>query len=165
MWFSLSQSRRAADDERLTTLVSELMGAQGQVIDAETRDRLLRAIPQVKDGAKTLLDLPVLAGFALKARPFQLDEKTLQLLSGEGRERLQRLRGRLGELEPWTVEALEDGLRSFAADEGIGLGKIGPLLRGVLAGGAAAPDLAGTLFALRRDEALGRIDDALSPPA
>ena len=156
---------RLADDDRLARLVVELMGAQGQAPDAEAEARLRRAIPLVKEGTKTLLDLPQLAGFALKARPFPLDDKTRGLLADGGRERLARLRARLSDLGAWDREALDGALHRFAADEGVGLGKIGPMLRGALAGGAPAPDLASTLFALRREEALARIDDALSSVA
>jgi glutamyl-tRNA synthetase len=53
-------------------------------------------------------------------------------------------------------------LREFVTAEGVGLGKIGAPLRGVLSGGAPAPDLASALTALGREESLGRIADALS---
>jgi glutamyl-tRNA synthetase len=43
----------------------------------------------------------------------------------------------------------------------VGLGKFGPLLRNVLAGGSPAPGLAETLAALGREEALARLHDAL----
>jgi glutamyl-tRNA synthetase len=43
----------------------------------------------------------------------------------------------------------------------VGLGKFGPALRGVLSGGATAPDLASSLAALGREESLGRLKDAL----
>ena len=156
---------KLADDERLLTLAGELMAEAGEPLSDVDRERLARAIPVVKEGAKTLLDLPRLAAFALKSRPLRLDEKTRALLSPEALERLGRLRGRLAEAPDWTPPELDALLRAFAADEGVGLGAVGPVLRGVLSGGAAAPDLAGALFALRRDESLGRIDDALSPGA
>jgi glutamyl-tRNA synthetase len=101
----------------------------------------------------------------LKKRPLALDEKTQGLLGEEGRARLTRLRERLGLFESWDVFALEAELKAFAEDEGVGFGKIGPLLRGVLAGGSPAPDIAKTLAALGRDESLGRLDDALSSGA
>jgi glutamyl-tRNA synthetase len=44
------------------------------------------------------------------------------------------------------------------------MGKFGPALRGTLSGGAAAPDLAGALAALGREESLGRLHDALFKP-
>ena len=49
----------------------------------------------------------------------------------------------------------------FRRRGGVGLGKFGPALRGVLSGGATAPDLASSLAALGREESLGRLKDAL----
>ena len=156
---------RLADEDRLLRLTCELLAEQGQPLTEDEQERLGRAIPVVKEGAKTLLDLPQLGGFVLKSRPFPLPDKIRALLTDEAAERLRRLRIRLESLEDWTPPPLDQLLKGFAAEEQIGLGQIGPLLRGVLSGGAPAPDLAGTLFALRRDEALARIDDALSRPA
>ena len=62
----------------------------------------------------------------------------------------------------WDAAGARGRLKAFAESEGVGLGKIGPALRGVLAGGSPAPDLGRTLAALGREEALGRIEDALS---
>ena len=102
---------------------------------------------------------------ALKTRPLDLPEKILGHLTEETRGRLARLREALTAAAAWEVAPLEDLLRGFAETEGVGLGKIGPALRGVLSGGSPAPDLAGALVALGRDESLGRLDDALSLPA
>jgi len=153
---------RAADDERLVELVLQRSGAQAPLPPAEARRRLLAAIPLVKEGAKTLIDLEDMTRFALKVRPLALDEKTLSHLSEETHARLSRLAADLCEAPDWTPAPLEVRLRDFAAAEGVGLGKIGPALRGVLSGGSIAPDLAGTLAALGREESLGRLDDALS---
>ena len=76
--------------------------------------------------------------------------------------RLSRLREALVQAPQWEPAALEPLIRQFAEAEGVGIGKFGPQLRLVLAGGSPAPDLAGTLTALGRDESLGRFDDALS---
>jgi glutamyl-tRNA synthetase len=43
----------------------------------------------------------------------------------------------------------------------VGIGKFGPALRAVLSGGSPAPDLAGALISIGRDESLARIHDAL----
>ena len=156
---------RAADDDRLAALVTESLTRKDEPLAAEDEPRLRRALPLVKDGAKTLVDIPALASFVLKRRPLHLDEKTVARLSADAKGRLKRLHDRLAGAQTWEVEALDQLLRGFIADEGIGFGEIGPLLRGVLTGGTQAPDLASTLFALQRNEALGRIDDALSRPA
>ena len=76
--------------------------------------------------------------------------------------RITRLRTALGLVSDWTVPGLEAGVRAFAEAEGIGIGKFGAQLRAILSGGSPAPDLAGAMTALGREESLGRIDDALS---
>ena len=68
---------RIADDDRLMTLVMEAMARGDEPLAGEDEPRLRRALPLVKEGAKTLLDIQNLAGFALKRRPLKLDEKTL----------------------------------------------------------------------------------------
>ena len=115
----------------------------------------------MKEGAQTTLQLADLTLFALKSRPLELDPKTKGLLTDETRAVLGRLRNHVA-TSPWEVPALEAAIRGFAGSEGIGIGKFGAALRGVLSGGAPAPDLASALVALGKDEALGRIDDALS---
>ena len=156
---------RVADDGRIYDLIMALLTERGETPSAAAAEGLRRAIPFVKDGAKTLLDLPNLASFSMMQRPIHLDEKTRARLSEDAVARLERLRGRLGGQNEWTVAGLDELLKGFVADEGVKFGEIGPLLRGVLTGGNAAPDLASTLFALQREEALGRMDDALSRPA
>jgi glutamyl-tRNA synthetase len=59
---------------------------------------------------------------------------------------------------------MHDQLKGFASDEGVGMGKFGPALRGMLSGGSIAPDLASCLAALGREESLGRLQDALFKP-
>ncbi len=156
---------RSSEEWRLTPLVVQALEGRGVTVPAEHQDRLSAAIAVVKEGAKTILELADLSLFALKTRPLALDDKTLGLLTEETRSRLQRLADRIAGLAGWSLAALEAEIRAFAAEEGVGIGKFGPALRGVMSGGSPAPDLASTLFVLGRDEALGRFKDALSQPA
>ena len=153
---------RGADDARLAALVGDIHAGRGLVIHEAGRAAMDRAIPLVKEGAKTLLDLADLTVFVLKIRPLALDEKTLKLLDETTRGRLGRLGVRLDDEPEWIAAPLSKALQDFAESEGVGLGKFGPALRGVLSGGATAPDLASALEALGREESLGRIADALS---
>jgi glutamyl-tRNA synthetase len=154
---------RLADESRLADLVLEGLRRGDAVLRPATRERLLQAIPHVKDGAKTIVELADLSRFALAERPLALDEKSLALLTDETRGRLARLAVHLTDEVEWTPIPLTASLRAFAASEGVGLGKFGAPLRAVLSGGLPAPDLAGALTALGRSESLGRIEDALSP--
>lgn len=153
---------RTANEDRLASLAIERLKGGAAELPVNAEHRLRAAIPAVKEGARTIVDLVELLRFALKDRPLALDEKTLAQLTQETRARLARLAESLRQVEPWMAAKLEARLRDFAAAEGVGLGKIGPALRGVLSGGSPAPDLAGTLGALGREESLGRIQDALS---
>jgi glutamyl-tRNA synthetase len=183
-WFDLAQVNRAparldwdklnfvnghylrqADDDRLARLVEAVLSARGETVDQTTTAQVLRAIPYVKARAKTVLELLDQLGFVLQARPLTLDDRARGLLGDESRDRLARLSDELAKAEEFSRPALETCLKDFAQKEGVGLGKVGPPLRAALTGGAAAPDLAATLAALGREEALGRLNDALTSTA
>jgi glutamyl-tRNA synthetase len=153
---------RQADVGRLTTLVAEVHRSRELPLREADLAVLARTIPLVRDGAKTVLDLADATVFVLKRRPLDMPEKAQALLTEETRARLSRLRERLAAAGAWEVSLLEREIRAFAESEGVGIGKFGPALRAVLAGGSPAPDLAGALVALGRQESLARLDDVLS---
>jgi len=153
---------KLASDDRLAKMTLDVLLKRGSDLWEGDEARLLRAMPFLKDRAKTVVELADQAAFVLKRRPVPLDDKTRGLLDEEGRARLSRLRQRLGLFESWDVFALEAELKAFAEDEQVGFGKIGPLVRGALTGGSPSPDLSKSLAALGLDESLGRLDDALS---
>ena len=161
--FVNQQYIRAADDARLTTEVETVHRSRHVRVDEDARRRLAAAVPLVKEGAHTTLELADLTLFALLARPVALDDKTLKRLDGDTLARLKRLHDALAAETDWRPPALEVALRRFAEAEGVGMGKFGPALRGVLSGAAGAPDLASALSVLGLEESLGRIEDALPP--
>jgi glutamyl-tRNA synthetase len=143
---------KLADDARLVELLN---------IADVAKARALVAIPLVKEGASTLLELADLIAFALKHTEDLLDAKTAGLVADpDTHGRLSRLREAVAATD-WNAPALEQAIRDFAAAEQIGIGKFGPALRGLMGKGAPAPDLASTLMALGRDEALARWDFGL----
>ena len=153
---------RLAEPARLAALVAEIHASRDWPLHDNHLTVLEHVIPFVRDGAKTTLELADATVFALKQRPLELPEKARELLTEETRARFARLRAAFAAAPTWDLPALEALNRGFAESEGVGLGKIGPALRAVLSGGSPAPDLAGALVALGRDESLGRLDDALS---
>ena len=151
---------RLAEPERLAGLVEKVLRSRDWPLHDGDREILLRTLPLVREGARTVLDLADAVIFALKRRPLDLPEKARGQLTEETRARLGRLAVQLEEAE-WTLAALEATIRGFAEAEGVGIGKFGPALRAVLSGGSPAPDLAGALISIGRDESLARIHDAL----
>jgi len=152
---------RLAADDGLAKQVLDLHLARGHVLGEDDEVRLTRAMPFLKDRAKTLNELVDQTAFVLRRRPLVIFEKALPLLAGESGERIGRLRDRLKLFASWDVFALEAELKVFAEEEAVGFGKIGPAVRAALTGDGVSPDIAKTLAALGREESLGRLDDAL----
>ncbi len=152
---------RLAADDGLAKQVLDLHLARGHVLGEDDEARLTRAMPFLKDRAKTLNELVDQTAFVLRRRPLVIFEKALPLLAGESGERIGRLRDRLKLFASWDVFALEAELKAFAEEEAVGFGKIGPAVRAALTGDGVSPDIAKTLAALGREESLGRLDDAL----
>ena len=153
---------READPVRLAGLVATILQSRDVRLRQGDETLIARVVPFVRDGAKTTLELADAVMFALKTRPLELPAKALEQLTDETRGRLSRLRVALAQVTDWNVPGLEAAVRAFAESDGVGIGKFGAPLRSVLSGGSPAPDLAGAMTALGRDESLGRIDDALS---
>ena len=149
---------RQADDARLAALTAAALRSRGETVDVAV---IAPAMPALKGRAKTIVELADQCGFILATRPLELPAKALEILNEETRARLARLRETLAGEAVWGAAELDIALKSFAESEGVGLGKIGPGLRGILTGGRPAPDLAWTLATLGRTESLGRLDDAL----
>jgi glutamyl-tRNA synthetase len=125
---------RLAADDGLAKQVLDLHLARGHVLGEDDEARLLRAMPFLKDRAKTLNELTDQTAFVLRRRRLVIFEKALPLLSGESGERIGRLRDRLKLFASWDVFALEAELKVFAEEEAVGFGKIGPAVRAALTG-------------------------------
>ena len=152
---------KEADNDRLAALVTRVFTTRGETVPADVAARLPALVGLLKEGAKTTIDIADALAFVLRTRPLTLDDRTRGLLTAETRERLARLQAQIA-ATPFEREALEGMIRAFAGAEGVGIGKFGPALRGVLSGGAVAPDLATLLLALGPDESLARLSEALS---
>ena len=154
---------KLADNGRLAGLVAEVFARRGSPLSEPQIARLAEAMPGLKDRGKTLLELADQALFLFAQRPVSIDEKTRGLLTDETAARLRRLADGLVKQNDWSAEALAAWLKAFAESEGVGFGKIGPPLRGLLTGGHPSPDMGITLSVLGKVETLGRVEDALSP--
>ena len=153
---------RQADDERLTRLVMPLIGeaVDGNLVEG-AENRVKRAMPDLKERAKTILELSENSVFYARRRPLPLNEKALKLLDGESRRRVDRLRDDLAAVDPWSVGHLEDAARRFAENEGVKLGQVAQPLRAALTGSTVSPPIFGVMEVLGREETLGRLEDAL----
>jgi glutamyl-tRNA synthetase len=159
--------RETSDAEvvrRLKALVPELPdgSALAARIGAEGWEKLERAMPGLKERAKTLVELLDGATFLFAKRPLGLDEQAAKLLDPEGRDMIAQLLPRLEAVEPWAINELEAAVRSFANETGRKLGKVAQPLRAALTGKSTSPGIFDVLDVLGREESLARLRDQLA---
>ena len=155
---------RGADDDRLVALVAERVEKSlGHSLDKTRRERLRRAMPELKLRPKTLVELAANARFLAAERPLFVDAKAAKLLTPEARRLLAALSPAL-ERSDWRAAALEQQVRGFAVENGVQLGTVAQPLRAALTGSAASPGIFFVIEVLGREETLGRIADAAVDP-
>jgi len=128
-------------------------------VGPEMRERLLIAMPELKERAKTLQELLEQAEFIFAVRPIAPDEKAAVLLDGEARATLGAVATLLESLDTWTVKVTEATIRDFAEAKGLKLGKIAQPLRAALTGRTTSPGIFEVLIILGRSESIARIRD------
>jgi glutamyl-tRNA synthetase len=153
---------KLADDAVLAEKVVAQVISQGTQLSEQAVAKLRLAMPFLKERAKTIVDLANQCAFILDVRPLVFDDKTNNLLTVEARDRIARARQALAQITIWRHESIKDAIAAFATSEGLGFGKVGPILRGALTGGKAAPDLGVTMEILGQEETLARLDDVVS---
>jgi glutamyl-tRNA synthetase len=123
---------------------------------------LLKAMPHLKERAKTLIDLIDASYFIFADRPLAIEPKALALLTPETRQLIGRLRAALKEVTPWNGATTEAAMRDFAEQNGLKLGAVAQPLRVVLTGRTTSPGIFDVLSVLGRDECLARLADQAS---
>lgn len=156
---------RQSDDAALVADLDALLPhiAGGDKVAARLtppiREKLLAAMPGLKERAKTLLDLLEGARFLWAERPILVDDKAASLLTADARRLLGRLAANLAKVEPWTAEAIEQEVRALTEEAGVKLGAIAQPLRAALTGKTTSPGIFDVLAVLGKEETLGRLLD------
>jgi len=128
-------------------------------LTSPVREQVMDAMPELKERAKTLLELIDAASFIWAARPLVLDEKAKTLLTPEARAMLGDVLPELEAVEPWTAEATEQTVRDYAERKAAKLGAVAQPLRAALTGRATSPGIFNVLVVLGRQESLARLRD------
>jgi glutamyl-tRNA synthetase len=127
------------------------------------REQFMAAMPELKERAKTLVELLDAAGFIWAARPLTLDEKAGALLTPDARALLGEVIPALEAVETWTAEATEQAVRGYAERKGAKLGAVAQPLRAALTGRTTSPGIFNVLAVLGRTESLARLKDQAAP--
>src|SRR4030081_131609 len=111
---------RHADDQSLVTMFEDVLAyvPNGSDLKAKlndtTRAQLLQAMPNLKERAKTLIELIDSSHFIFADRPLEIEPKAATVLTPENRALIGRLRQALEAVTPWTPETTEAAMRAFA---------------------------------------------------
>jgi glutamyl-tRNA synthetase len=160
---------RTAADRDLVAAMEDLIphlanGSQvAEKLTPAVREQILAAMPDLKERAKTLVDLVDAASFIWAERPLVLDDKANGLLTSEARSLLDDVTGTLETVDPWTAETTEQAVRAFAEQKGLKLGAVAQPLRAALTGRTTSPGIFNVLAVLGRQESLIRLRDQAHP--
>jgi glutamyl-tRNA synthetase len=152
---------RMASDERLADGVVGLLEKKGTTVSLEGRQKLVQAMPGLKERAKTLVELATSSDYLFAKRPLVPDAGALKILTTDARKILAGLHDQLSRAE-WTAAALEAATKTFAETAGIKLGLAAQPLRAALTGKSTSPGIFDVLFVLGREESLARIKDQVT---
>lgn len=149
---------RETDDGALADKIAYLLGRENppRMLSANARERLIKAMPALKERAKTLVELTASAEFLFTDGARALDEAAAKLLSDDARRTLGEFLATLADAA-WTGHDLEEKARIFAEAKGLKLGQVAQPLRAALTGRTTSPPIFAMLEVLGRDESVQRL--------
>jgi glutamyl-tRNA synthetase len=156
---------RNSDDRQLLAAIDGLLpyrdnGAEVAArLTPSVREQILAAMPELKERAKTLVELIDAASFIWATRPLALDDKAKALLNDDSRSLLRDVLPAIEAVEPWNAEAAEQAVRAYAERKATKLGAVAQPLRAALTGRSTSPGIFNVLAVLGRAESLARLRD------
>jgi glutamyl-tRNA synthetase len=149
---------RQADNDRLTGFVLARLAHRPELaLGSIAAGRIRTLMPQLKERAKTLIELADAAAFLAHPLPLKMQPKAEALLTAEARLLLRDVSVALAASD-FTVAGIDVALRTFAETNDLKLGQVAQPLRAALTGSNVSPGIDATLAALGRDESLARIE-------
>ena len=158
---------RASADADLIAAIEGLLPhiAGGQELASKMtpalRDKLLMAMPGLKERAKTLVELFDATRFLWTSRPLDLNDQAKVLLTPEAKTVTAALLPELAAIAEWTPAAIETVVRGYAERAGFKLGAVAQPLRAALTGRTTSPPIFDVLAVLGKDESLARLRDQI----
>ncbi len=131
----------------------------GRPLDKTETETLVKAMPGLKERAKTLKALGESAAFYFQKRPLDLNEQAAKLLDQDAKAMIARLLPFLDGHKDWQEDALLAAVNDFAESQDLKLGKVAQPLRAALTGSNISPSVFEVMTVLGRQESLNRLKD------
>jgi glutamyl-tRNA synthetase len=156
--------RSTSDAELLAELeglLPHIAGGQelASKMTSALRNRLLAAMPGLKERAKTLVELFDVSRFLWASRPIEIDDKAKAVLTPDAKGVISAVLPQFEANAEWTPGTIEADVRAFADRSGLKLGAVAQPLRAALTGRTTSPPIFDVLAVLGRDESLARLRD------
>jgi glutamyl-tRNA synthetase len=126
-------------------------------LDDTLRGKLIKAMPGLKERAKTLVELLDQSRFIWSDRPLPMEEKARSLLTPDARALLRGLVSNFEAIPDWSAHATESAVRAYAESANVKLGSVAQPLRAALTGRVTSPGIFDVLAVLGKTESIARI--------
>jgi len=151
---------KIADDKRLLELTLKFAPSKNLQFDDNQKQKILDAIPFIKERAKTIIELIDLTEFAWRTSPILINEKAQKQIENDENNIIDEAIKSLKEVVDWNGDNIKEVIHKIAENKGLGLGKVGPIIRAAVTGGLIAPDIHITLALIGKNETLVRLEAA-----
>jgi glutamyl-tRNA synthetase len=131
-------------------------------IDLKAGPKLEDVVLALRERATTLVEMADKAEVYFGPLQHYDEAAVSKQLVAAAREPLQRCHAAIAAVLDWSPSNIHAAIEQVARDLGVGLGKVGPALRVAMVGGSNSPSIDHTVFLVGREQALRRIDAALS---
>ncbi|MEZ5756953.1 MAG: glutamate--tRNA ligase [Emcibacteraceae bacterium] len=151
----------ASDQTLLTGCLPFLERNLNRQLTVEEQKTLLKALSELKNRAKNLIDLAESALFLFTARPLDIIPKAMNSLNDEAKPILSKIYNALENVAEWNRDNLQKAIENFVEKEEIGFGKVAQPLRAALTGSNISPGISEVLDWLGKNESMARIKDQM----
>ncbi len=151
---------REAENEQLVPLVIPLIEhSLNNPLSDEQKTRLEKALPALKERAKTLNELAASSLFYFRSDNPPENDKAHKQLEG-GKPLIKQFLPELEAQNEWNHEALFAFAKSWAESQDMKIGKLMAPIRVAITGSTAAPSMFEVMETLGKDETLARLKAA-----
>jgi glutamyl-tRNA synthetase len=161
VWMNGEYIRAMSERDFIAAVKPHVVAAVDRDLSSEEWERFGRIAPLVQERTKLLPEAGEQVVFLFEDIA-EYDEKSWdKVMVKEGvAEILGSARVALSELDEWSTESIEAGLRAMIEERGLGVGKALQPIRVAVTGSSVSPPLFESLEALGRDSSLSRIGRA-----
>ncbi len=149
-----------SDPARVAHLLSPHMGRLD--IDPAEGPDLVEVVEAQQERARTLAEMAEISAFIYQDFDDYDEGSAKKHLRPVALGALERMRGVLAELTPWSTGALHDAVAGVSEELDLKMGKVAQPLRVAVTGRAASPGIDVTLYLVGRERTLARVDRAIA---